>query len=203
MQGNSMKKIIVIVFLALSSSLFLPQFCGAQYVRPDMDSSSAGKPLPPKTFEDNLSLGGSFGLQFGDITFIELEPLLNYHVGEKFMVGIGPIYQYLKVEDPYFGNYTSSTYGARIAAMYFLPEELSKIFIMGEYDVLNVPEPSLYSYQIERGYLTFPLLGIGYKEEVTDRTFFYVYGLWNFNNSIYNPFSNPIINVGVDVGLGR
>ena len=71
-----MKKIIAIALFTLSSSLFT--LCEAQYVRPGADSASQARKLPPKTFEDNFSLGGSFGLQFGDVTFVELEPLLNW-----------------------------------------------------------------------------------------------------------------------------
>jgi len=198
-----MKKLIVIALVTLSSSIFT--LCKAQYVRPGDETTPVnptGTPgqLPPKTFGDNLSIGGSFALQFGDITFIELEPLLSYHFNSSFMAGIGPVYQYVN-ENYGYGSYSSSTYGARVAAMFFLPEDLSRVFIMGEWDVLNVPEQSLYTYQVERGYLTLPLVGIGYKEQVSDKVFFSIYGLWNFNNSMYNPFSNPIINAGFDIGL--
>jgi hypothetical protein len=197
-----MKKLMVIVFFTLSSSLFT--LCWAQYVRPGDENlgTPTGAPvnMPPKTFEDNLSIGGSFSLQFGSITFVELEPLISYHVGNSFMVGIGPVYQYVN-ENFGYGAYSSSSYGARVAALFFLPDELSRVFIMGEYDVINVPEQNQYNYQIDRGYLTLPLVGVGYKEKVSDKVFFCIYGLWNFNNSPYNPFSNPIINAGFDIGL--
>jgi len=193
-----------ILLFTISSSLFT--LCEAQYVRPgDTNWRTQPAPMqnPPKTFQDNLSVGGTFGLQFGDVTFVELEPLVNYHFGESFMAGIGPIYQYENVSAQVYGYaYKSSLYGARVTAMYFLPEEFSKIFIMGEYDVINVPEINYY-YQLERGYLTLPFLGLGYKSQVSDKLFFFVYGLWNFNTSYYNPFSNPIINVGFDLGLWR
>lgn len=196
-----MKKLIGILFLFGAMGL------KAQYVRPSDANNGAptgpSSQTPPKGMDDNFSVGGSFALQFGSTTFIELEPLLNYHVGKSFIAGIGPIYQYLNVQDPYYGNYIASTYGARVAALYFLPEDLSRVFIMGEYDIINVPEPSLTSYRIDRGYLGLPMLGIGYKEPVSDKVFFCIYGLWNFNNSIYNPFANPIINVGFDIGLWR
>lgn len=198
-----MKKIIGILFLCAAINM------QAQYVRPENETtpspSAPANQLPPG-FADNLSLGGSFALQFGQYTFVELEPLLSYHFNQSFMVGIGPIYQYENVNDLVYGysyTYTSSIYGGRIAALYFLPEELSKVFIMGEYDVINVPEPGQYTYQVGRGYITLPMLGIGYKEAISDKAFFCVYGLWNFNNSPYSPFANPIINFGLDIGLGH
>ena len=197
-----MKKLIAIVFFTLSSSFFT--LCVAQYVRQSDTNRHDRTPqgVPPKTFSDNLSVGGSFWLQFGDVTFVELEPLINYHVSQSFIAGIGPIYQYESVNPQIFGyGYSSSIYGARVAAMYFLPEEFSHIFIMGEFDVINVPEPSFTSYQIDRGYLTLPFLGLGYRDVVSDKVTFFIYGLWNFNPSTYNPFSNPIINAGFDLGL--
>ncbi len=202
-----MKKAFVVLFFSITSSF--STICKAQYVRPGDNTAPPPPPgpqtqAPPPGFADNLSIGGSFALQFGTYTFIELEPLLNYHIGKSFIVGVGPIYQYVSVSDYGYGyNYTSSSYGARAAAMFFLPDELSRVFIMGEYDIINVPEASFYTYQINRGYLSLPMLGLGYKEPVSDKVFFCIYGLWNFNNSYYSPFTNPIINVGLDVGLWR
>jgi hypothetical protein len=199
-----MKKIFLLVTISiLLLAVSFPM--QAQYVRPgdQMAPPPASNPnqLPSNGFADKLSIGGGFALQFGTYTFVELEPLISYHFNSSFMIGLGPIYQYESVNDPIYGYYSSSTYGGRFAAMYFLPDELSKIFLMGEYDVLNVPEPSLYSSQILRGYIAIPMLGIGYKEQVSDKLFFCIYGLWNFNNSLFNPYSNPTINAGFDIGL--
>lgn len=198
-----MKKLIGILFLCATINV------QAQYVRPGDESSASGHPdqMPPPGFADHLSIGGAFALQFGQYTFVELEPLLNYHFNQSFMVGIGPIYQYENVENISYGyynySYSTSIYGGRIIALYFLPDELSKIFIMGEYDVLNLPEYGQYTYQLYRGYLELPMLGVGYKEAVSRKVFFSIYALWNFNNSFYSPFTNPLINFGFDVSLGR
>ncbi len=196
---GTMKKLIGVLFLFITITL------PAQYVRPSEQGSTVSPdhtaPVPQKSIWDNLSLGGSFGLQFGSITFVEVEPLLNYHFGESFMIGVGPIYQYVNAQAQVYGfEYTASTYGARVSALFFLPDELSKIFIMGEYDVLNVPELNSYN-SIDRGNLTIPLAGIGYRDKLSDKFSFFIYGLWNFNNSIYNPYTNPTINAGFDVGL--
>jgi len=195
-----MKKLIGVLFLCATINM------QAQYVRPGDETSPTppGNPtqLPSNGFADHLSLGGSFILQFGLYSIVEVEPLLSYHFNQSFMIGIGPVYQYESLASSIYGyGLTASAYGGRIAALYFLPDDLSKIFIMGEFDVLNVPEPSIYTYQVDRGYLSLPMLGIGYKEAVSDKVFFCIYGLWNFNNSLYNPFTNPVINFGVDVGL--
>jgi hypothetical protein len=193
--------ILVLVYITISAQ--------AQYVRQGDSTSSRYAPapsqMPSNSFLNHLSIGGSFGLQFGDVTFVALEPLLSYHFNESFMIGLGPIYQYENADAQAYGgfSYTSSIYGARIDALYFLPDELSRIFIMGECDVLNLPEANIFTYQLSRGNLTLPMMGIGYKEAVTEKFFFCAYILWNFNNSPYNPYTNPLINVGLDIGLGR
>jgi len=197
-----MKKLTSILFL-----LYIAIHAQAQYVRPG-DSTSHYTQSPSQIASsgllNHLSIGGSFGLQFGDITFVALEPLLSYHFNESFMIGIGPVYQYESADAQAYGySYTSSIYGGRIDALFFLPDELSRVFIMGECDVLNLPEFNAFTYQLSRGNLTLPMLGIGYKEPVTDKFFFCACILWNFNNSPDNPYTNPIINVGLDVGLGR
>jgi len=198
-----MKKLISILVL-----LYTTIQLQAQYVRQGDSASSRYAPapsqMPSNNFLNHLSIGGSFGLQFGDITIVSLEPLLSYHFNESFMIGIGPVYQYENFGPQVYGyEATSSVYGGRFDALFFLPDEYSRIFIMGECDVLNSPEFNSFTYQFSRGNLTLPMLGIGYKEPVTDKFFFCAYILWNFNNSPDNPYSNPLINVGLDIGLGR
>jgi hypothetical protein len=196
-----MKKIIGFLLLCFTIN------AQAQYVRPmgeniPLRRDSLHKAMP--NFWDNVSVGGSFQLQFGTYTYVGLEPLINYHFNSSLMLGIGPIYQYISVNDQYYGHYSSSIYGARIAGMFFLPGEFSKFFIMGEFDVINLPEiqENIYGYYIEtRGNLGIPLLGIGYKEPITIKLFFTIYALWDFSNSEYSPYSNPLINAGFDLGI--
>jgi hypothetical protein len=199
-----MKKLIVISLFTFTFSL-CTSLCQAQdYVRNEGNGQSTqnNSQAPPSGFGQNFSIGGSFGAYFGGTTYIGLEPLLSYHFNKNFMVGVGTIYQYVSVDEQVYGYaYSSSSYGGRVTALYFLPDQFSRVFIMGEYDVLNVPELSLYTYQVDRGTLAMPMVGIGWKEPVSDKLFFCIYGLWNFNNSIYNPYSNPVINAGFDIGL--
>lgn len=201
--SKNMKKLIGIFIF-----VYITIHAGAQYVRPN-DSAShnlqAPAQMPNNRFVNHLSIGGSFGLQFGDITFVELEPLLSYHFNQSLMIGVGPIYQYESADAQAYGgfSYTSSLYGGRLDVLFFLPDEYSRIFIMGECDVINLPEANPFTYQLSRGNLTLPMLGIGYKEPISDKSFFCAYILWDLSNSIYNPFANPIINVGLDVGLGH
>ena len=45
------------------------------------------------------------------------------------------------------------------------------------------------------------LLGGGYRQWVTDNSFISLELLWNVNESVYSLYQNPIIRVGVNVGI--
>ena len=169
----------------------------AQYVRTDSVTGSH-KPPPPYNFWDHASLGGNFGLQFGTVTFVGISPLLNYHITSNIMLGAGPIYQYYK--DNYY-NYSSSIYGFRVAAVCYLPGGLSKIFLMGEYDVINVPYFNTLLLEDSRTTIAIPLVGGGYRQPVGNNSYFLVAALWSLSNSNYSPYMNPIITAGFDIGL--
>ena len=204
-----MKKVIGLLFLFSSLGL------SAQYVRPGGESNGTTPPPPPPgqpaSFWNKISIGGGFGLQFGTYTYVGLSPLINYHLTDHFMIGAGPIYQYEHVDDPYFGTYSSSTYGGRIAGTAFLPGELSRVMIMAEYDIINIPVEELNSqgYVVEvRSNLGLPIVGIGYKEPVSNKLFFYIYIFRDLSNNPASPYYTgpgdlPFqVSAGFDVGLG-
>jgi|SRR6185312_2862265 len=186
---------ILIVFL----SLIVP--ASAQYVRQDSVPGQHHAPQP-YNFWNNVSVGGSFGLQFGDVTFVGISPLLNYHFTSSLIVGAGPIYQYYREVDPLYRiNYSSSIYGARIAATYYLPDKLHNVFLSGEYDVVNVPYFDIFSYTYSRTSIGIPLVGIGYRQPIGEKSYFIVSGMWDLSNNPASPYTNPLILTGFDFGL--
>jgi hypothetical protein len=173
----------------------------AQYVRFD-STSGQYKPPQPYNFMNHVSFGGNFGLQFGQTTIVALSPLMNYHFTSSIVIGAGPIYQYYKIEDPYYGaSYSGSIYGGRVVALAYLPGSLSKIFLMGEYDVINIPYFDTFTYEYSRTTLTIPLVGGGYRQPVGDKMFFTLAALWDLSGSQLSPYTNPIIEAGFDVGF--
>jgi hypothetical protein len=193
--------------LFLTGSLFLLSLAlQAQYTREDAPPPQASQPAPgtvppPSNFWNHVSLGGGFGLQFGDITYVTLSPLFNYHILDDVEIGIGPMYQYLNIY--YLGdNYSSTTYGGRISASIYLPGKLANVFLHGEYDVLNVPDVYSFISNVTRATIGFPLAGIGLKRPITDKSSYYLLFSYNFNNTPLAPyFSNPVIEAGLDLGL--
>jgi len=194
-----MKKAAIIFGL-----LFIFIFTGrtnAQYVRGD-SIPRQNKPAKPFNFWDHVSVGGNFGLQFGTYTFVALSPLLDYHFNSHFIVGAGPIYQYYKYQDPTYNYvYTSSVYGGRVVAFGYLPGNLSNVFAMGEYDVINVPYINYLLNENTRMTVGIPLLGGGYRQPIGVRTYFTLAGLWALSNSQYYTYQNPVILAGFDIGI--
>ncbi len=200
-----MKNIVFVICL-----LCLTLTVKAQYTREDApvpaptttDAPKPTKDTAKSIFWSNVSIGGGFGLQFGDPTLIGLSPLFNYHLLDDVEIGIGPVYQYFSIYDQYGDKYTSTTYGGRITASVFFPGRLSNLFLHGEYDLLNVPDNYSVFTNITRATIGFPLAGIGIKRPLGDRSYYYILFSYNFNNSLLSPyFSNPVMEAGFDFGL--
>ena len=78
----------------------------------DKPAQTTNKPQNPnKKFDPKkLSLGGFVGFSFGNVIYIDVEPVAIYRFHERFALGAGPRYQYLNYRDypkPYNQSSTS------------------------------------------------------------------------------------------------
>jgi len=148
-----------------------------------------------------IDFGGYLGAQFGNVTYIEISPLASYRVSEKFHAGLGLTYQYYQ-DNTYHPTYSSSAYGGSIFARYFIWRDL---FAHVEYAPLYITNFIYYPpFTIDEGKAPWAhdlLLGGGYRQWIGDRASINLMILWNVNESIYSPYSNPIIRIGFGVGL--
>jgi hypothetical protein len=71
----------------------------------------------PKSIMDKIRLGGSFGLNFGSITNINISPMIGLQLTDKLTTGVGIIYQYYKSIIPGY-KYQDNIYGGRAFGMY-------------------------------------------------------------------------------------
>jgi hypothetical protein len=190
-----MRRLIVIIFLIAGIGRV-----NAQYVRQDSIHAPASHAPLPYNFEDHLSIGGNLGLQLGYFTLIGLSPLINYHFNSNFVMGIGPIYQYTSFNEAGYVPYTTSIYGGRVVAQCFLPGKLSNAFVMGEYDIVNVPYYDIFG-NFGRTTIDVPLIGGGYRQPISSKSCFQLIVLFDLSNSQLSPYSNPVILTGFDFGL--
>ncbi len=185
-----MKKVLtpILIFLLIFSSL-----------RAQLPLIERVKNEPADRFVDHLYFGGSLGLQFGSQTYIELAPIVGYKITDRLSAGLGLKYIYYKFKDSYASNsYTSNIYGGGPFARFILLEGL---FLHAEYEILNLEVPDIYFRNYSRKNISSVFLGAGYRQMIGNNSSLDFLFLYNINESIYSPYSNPVIRIGFGLGI--
>ena len=184
-------KIITIAFL----SFFISAATVYGQDMPDADEQTYRDEKAP--FKERLYIGGNLGLLFGDITIIDLSPVIGYRFTERFSAGPGLIYQYFNFRGVGFSNY-----GGKIFSRYLISENL---FAHSEYEYLNI---ELLRYDaggkivdMSRIDVKSFFIGGGYIQRIGNRAFISVMLLYNLIFNPYSPYTNPIIRIGISAGI--
>lgn len=144
-------------------------------------------------FKDKLFTGGDLGLQFGNVTIVNISPILGYWITQdQFAAGVGTTYQYYNY--PAY-NFSTSIYGGNVFSRYYFGEY---IFAHGEYELLNV---EAFDGFHERVFVPGLLAGGGYRQELGERSTLVFLILYNFSESYYTPYRNPVIRAGINIGI--
>ncbi len=153
---------------------------------------------------NRLRIGGNFGLQFGNYTYVNISPTVGYMViKNRLELGAGPIFIYERYR---FSNTYSVhffVYGPDIYARGFLYKGL---FLEARYDLVN--KPSYFNLD-RRLWVNHLLLGAGYAAPIGKIGVINVsllYNVLNNDESIYRgTFSDKIpliVNIGFGFGVG-
>jgi hypothetical protein len=158
-------------------------------------------------------VGGGFGIQFGDVTSIELSPQFGYYViKDKLLTGAGINFTYYSQRNTTYYNYNGSTYvsspfksvfyGGNIFTQYNIYKGLN---VYGQYELINKDS----YYKDERVNVSHLLLGGGYSlqlGQVAQMNIMLLYDVINSRESIYQGTFTPnlplILKVNVGFGLG-
>jgi len=147
-------------------------------------------------------------MSFGTSTYIEVAPMLGYQVLERLSVGLGPHYIYQSVKaspyNPY--SYQTHSYGLKGFARFslitnaeeFLPIKLfSELFVQTEYEGLSMDRAIYVSPSADGERIIYKgfLVGGGISQRVGMFNTISFTVLWNINESIYSPYSNPIFRI--------
>jgi len=149
-------------------------------------------------------------LSFGSRTYIELGPLVGYHVNDRLSVGVGPhyIYSSQKATPSYPYAYETHTFGIKSFGRFslitnaeqFLPIKLfNDLFVHVEYEALSME--SAYaappgSSDGSRFLYHALLIGGGFNQRVGMYNSVSFTVLWDVNGTSSSPYSNPIFRVG-------
>ena len=154
----------------------------------------------PKGFsKEKVFWGGNIGASFGTITNLDISPTVGYYFTPKIAGGLGFTYQYFE-DKRMQPSIKLSIVGTRVFTRFY---PLEQLFFHGEYEFLNYRTNVYSSSGTEmQGINVSSLLGGGgYRYAIGSRSSAYIMVLYNFTETIYTPYSNPVIRVGVDFGF--
>lgn len=146
--------------------------------------------------EERFLLGGGLGLQFGTITFIEVSPKAGYRLTEHFSAGIGGTYKYFR-DRRFGGDYSTSIVGGRVFAQHDIYQD---IYGYAEFEYLSYEGYNLSGQLAQIGSENI-LFGAGYKQWFSRNAYAYIMILYNINETIETPYSNPVIRTGFMIRL--
>lgn len=203
---------------------FLPDSSFSQQIK----KSESEKPSFKERLFIGGALGFSLGSYS---SLIDVSPIIGYAVSSDLIVGVGLTYKYYQYKDYYRGldsvgsptndwyDFKTNMYGGSFWVRYFLSKTeipvIENIFLHGEVEPLVFINNYSYNPQgdyidvygnryineDERISLTGVFLGGGLRQMIGGRSYMYLELLWNFNEEIYSPYSNPRIRIGVAVGF--
>lgn len=104
------------------------------------------------TLKERIVLGGTVRVIVGNITELELLPVIGYRVSNRLSFLTGPMYTYFNNRN---FNYSDNAYGARVMTRFF-PHR--KIYLQGELDALSFGVRN-FPLRIQH---TYALVGAGY-----------------------------------------
>jgi hypothetical protein len=185
-----LKKIVVPILLLLSLTSF------AQ----NEETSPSDKPERPKSpFWEKVFVGGNIGAQFGNVTVVNLSPIVGYRFTPKISAGFGITYQYYSIKTY---NYETHMYGGRIFGRY---QPLSFLFLHAEAEAMNwnCPRNEPTGFTTERLWSPGLLAGGGLTQSIGDGgSAIYIMGLYNFLYNDCSPYGSPIVlRIGANFGL--
>ena len=150
------------------------------------------------SLKDRLYFGGGFGAQFGDITYVDISPLVGYMITRKLSGGVGISYQYYKDNR---SNYQTNIYGGRVFARQNFSFMKLPLFLYAEYENLSYEYIIDYTqdgYITQREWVPGVLLGGGFFQPIGDRAGFTIMILYNvIYDDLRTPYNNPVVRVGL------
>lgn len=149
-------------------------------------------------------------LSVGTVTYIEVAPMVGYHITDRIAVGLGPhyIYQSQRATPVYRYSYQTHIYGVKGFARFalitnaerFLPIQLfSDLFAHIEYEGMSLEKKYYYSPSFpDDGRFIYQglLVGGGLSQKIGIRNSITFMVLWNLNESSRSPYSNPVFRIG-------
>jgi hypothetical protein len=174
-------------------------FISVCLITSELSAQNARQEKPP--LRERIFFGGSFGLQFGTLTNIQVAPIIGIWLMPRLAVAAGPNYTYYKYYDQ-----ETSMYGGKAYAQFVLLQDLNNILPIGlhtgifvhfEDEMLNLESAYWQNppYASERFTVNTILLGGGISQQMGRRSFMNLMVLWALQDSGYAIYDNPEIRI--------
>jgi len=179
-------------------------FSQTQTIDPDEQDNSSEESFSEskRPWKDRFILGGNLGAQFGQSTYIEVSPIIGYHITEKLTAGVGFTYQYFKenYNVPTFYDYSASVIGPRA---YLQHDIIYNFFAHTEYEhvwyTVEFEDPIIAPYELDAAAW---FAGLGYNYMIGDRGRFQIMILYDLLHNINSIYYNPwVIRMGFNFDL--
>jgi len=164
-----------------------------------------------RSFGSRIFTGGNLGLQFGNVTLVDISPIIGYRLTEDVDIGISLTYKYYNYKDYYYYvpnkqyfDFKTNIFGGGLFGRYYITEY---IFAHAEIEYLDFTVDRYTAYNNglvinkENLGITSVFIGGGYKQEMGSNSFFTMMLLYNLNETSDSPYSNPVIRFGFGIGL--
>ncbi len=158
-------------------------------------------------------LGGNIGLQVGQVTLIDVSPMVGYAFTTRITLGAGATYKYYRIKNYMLNQFTgkfqsfnSHITGGQVFIRYFV---FRRVFAHTEYEYLRfrntiyLPNFTTQTYDKQNRieHINSVFIGAGYRQFIGPRSAFDILLLYNVNESAYSPYENPMIRMGFVFGI--
>jgi len=142
-----------------------------------------------KKFFFGGNLGGSYSTYN---SYIQITPVLGYQLTSKIQIGSRLTYIHQWYQDGTGNKYSSNIYGGSLFLRFFFWKSL---YVQTEYEILSIPDYYAADANATRTVKNM-FAGLGFIQYIGTSAFVTESVLYNFLDSQYSPYSNPLIRVG-------
>jgi hypothetical protein len=156
---------------------------------------------PP--LRDRIFFGGSFGLQLGTYTSIEINPVIGIRLLPRLSIAAGPGYEYLQYQ-----KISTSIFSVRGYLQFAVLQDIDRFIPLGvhssivfhaEDELLNLDSQywkANVTQRDNRFFVNSLLIGGGLSQQIGRKGSFNILVLWVVTDSVYDIYNNPEIRIG-------
>lgn len=154
-----------------------------------------------RSFGERIWFGGGLGLQFGQVTVLQADPLIGYKVDQEGRLSVGPGFAYWYQRDNRFAPPIEfNAYGYRLFSRYRF---IDHAYVHAEYLNLNAQRFNAVTERVQRIWVPHLLVGGGYLQQLGENSTISLQVLFEVlqdPNSVYRG-QGPIFGGGFGFGF--